>query len=135
MQPRSEILLADTLFRKVVKSKLTLTNGEVHDLYLHGRSGNDLLVSKEADRRNDLQRINYSQIESIRMKRLAPLQTLLIAIVIGLAPIVAGQGGAYVAILSFPLSIIISVILAVSKRTYKLHGRLDKFEKITSKLK
>jgi hypothetical protein len=76
-------------------------------------------LSKEAV--HDSIVIAYSQIQQIKLKKKSKLlKGLLIGGGIGLAPIVFGQGGAFAAILSFPLGIITGAIVGStsSKKFY-----------------
>jgi hypothetical protein len=54
---------------------------------------------------------------------------------VGFAPVVFGQGGAFVATVSFPLGVIIgSIVGATSKKKFIINGDLQAFQKFTGKV-
>jgi hypothetical protein len=76
--------------------------------------------------------IAYSQIQKIKLKKQGRLlKGLAIGGVIGLSPIVFGQGGAFVAILTFPVGIITGAIVgATSSEKYFINGNYAAFNKM-----
>jgi hypothetical protein len=82
-----------------------------------------------------LKGINYKNIHNIKIKKEGEFSKgLLIGAGIGLFPLVFGQGGAYVAIFTFPLGIITgSVIGATSRKKYEIKGDPQAFAKFTRK--
>ena len=79
--------------------------------------------------------VNYENIRLIKIKKPGGLlKGLLIGAGIGLAPIVFGQGGAFVAIISLPVGIIAgSIVGATSKKQYVIDGDLNRFEQFVDK--
>ena len=92
-------------------------------------------LKKDASPRS--QSISYENIDLIKTKKpKGLLKGLLIGGAIGLFPIVFGEGGAYVAIISFPIGIITGTIIgATSKKKYLINGDQEAFKKFTVKLK
>jgi hypothetical protein len=81
--------------------------------------------------------ITYSHIQQIKLKKRGGLvKGLAIGGVIGLSPIVFGQGGAFVAILSFPVGIITGAIVgATSSKKYFINGNYVVFHKMEKRVK
>jgi hypothetical protein len=86
-------------------------------------------------KRHELASINYETISIIKVKKHGGLlKGLLIGAGIGLAPIVFGQGGAFVAFISFPVGIITGTIVGItSKKKYIINGDLHAFQKFINK--
>ena len=84
---------------------------------------------------HDVASINYENISIIKIKKPGGLlKGLLIGAGVGLAPIAFGQGGAFVAIVSLPVGIIVgSIVGATSKKKYVINGDLNSFKKFTDK--
>ena len=126
-------IIGDTLFKRPVSVIIKSMDGSTHPYQVAGRSGNDLLVFENPGPPDKLERIPFNSIEYIRARRQKPVQTILISLGIGLLPLVAGQGGAYVALATFPISLIVGIVLAGSKRKYSVHGRFDSFRRFTDR--
>lgn len=87
------------------------------------------------DTSSQLVNINYEKIHIIKVKKNGGFSKgLWIGAGIGLLPLVFGQGGAYVAIFTFPLGIITgSVIGATAKKKYEINRDLQPFARFTHK--
>jgi hypothetical protein len=96
-------------------------------------SGSITAYGKEAS--PPLINMRYDDIRTIKIKkRGAFLKGLLIGGGIGLSPAFFGQGGAYAAVVTFPLGIIVgSIIGATSKKKYEINDNLETFAKFTRK--
>ena len=108
---------------------------------LAGRSGSDLLLYpgslKEKKKNIDYPfvRIPFGNITTIKTKKPNGLiKGLLIGGGIGFAPVIFGEGGAYVAIIAFPLGIVTgTLICATSKKKFSLNGDYRLFLSFTDK--
>jgi len=100
-------------------------------LSIYQGSMNEYLNKKS----HELASINYENISMIKIKKHGGLlKGLLIGAGIGLAPIVFGQGGAFVAFISFPVGIITGTIVGItSKKKYIINGDLHAFQKFINK--
>jgi len=115
--------------------------GSLQKGVLHGSSDSSLSIYQGSmneylnKKRNELTSINYENIGIIKTKKQGGLlKGLLIGAGIGLAPIVFGQGGAFVAIISFPVGIIAGSIVGVtSRKKYVINGDLNSFQKFAHK--
>lgn len=98
---------------------------------LYPGTAKDYINKKE----RDLTSIKYDNINLIKVKKHGGvLRGLLIGGAIGIAPVVFGQGGAFVAIVTFPLGVITGAIVgATSKKKYLINGDLDAFNKFVDK--
>jgi hypothetical protein len=81
--------------------------------------------------------IAYSQIQKIKLKKQGGLlKGLAIGGGIGLAPIVFGQGGGFVAIFTFPLGIITGAIIgSTSSKKYLVNGNYAAFNKMKKRIR
>ena len=77
----------------------------------------------------------YESITIIKTKKKGGLlKGLLIGAGIGFFPVVFGQGGAYVAVFTFPLGIIAGTIIGLtSKKKYMINGNSEAFQKFIAK--
>ena len=102
-----------------------------NSLSIYQGSKNDYLNHK----RHELTSINYENVAIIKIKKPGGLlRGLLIGAGIGLAPIVFGQGGAFVAFVSFPVGIITGSIVGItSRKKYVIDGDLNRFQKFLNK--
>lgn len=81
--------------------------------------------------------IAYSRIKHIKLKKKnGLLKGLLIGGAIGFAPAFFGEGGAYVALVAFPLGIITGAIVgSTSGKKYAINGSYAAFNKMKKKYK
>jgi len=110
-----------------------LTGFSATDLQIYPGSKNEFINHKSAD----LTTINYKDINIVRTKKPGVggiIKGMAIGGLIGLVPVVFGEGGAYVAIVSFPVGIVTGAIVgATSKKKYTINGNLTSFQKFTAK--
>ena len=83
-------------------------------------------------------RISYENITTIKIKKTkgagGVLKGILIGGGIGLSPAFFGEGGAYAAIIAFPVGVILGAIIgATSKKKYEINGELNSFQKFIHK--
>ncbi len=115
--------------------------GSLQKGVLYGSSDTSLLIYQGRmneylnQKRHELASIIYENIGIIKTKKHGGLlKGLLIGAGIGLAPIVFGQEGAFVAFVSFPLGIVIgSIVGVISKKRYVINGDLTRFQKFANK--
>ena len=109
-----------------------LTGFSDKDLILYAGNENELKKEKSPQ----LISFNYENIDVVRAKKRGGLLSgFLIGAAIGLTPIVFGQGGAFVAVVTVPLGAIIGTIVGVTaKKKYMIHGDLTAFEKFKHKV-
>ena len=132
-----------TKVRKPLKAWISLKEDSLRKGLLTGFSTTDLEIypgSKDEFKNHksaDLTTINYKNIDIIRVKKPGAggiIKGIAIGGLIGLLPVLFGEGGAYVAIISFPLGIITGAIVgATSKKKYAIDGNLSSFQKFTAK--
>lgn len=126
----------DTLItEKPVTTWVYTKQGNMLKGVLAGRSGTDLLLYpgslKEKKKNIDYQlvRINFDNITIIKTKKPNGLiKGLVTGGGIGFAPVIFGEGGAYVAIIAFPLGILTGTLIgASSKKKYMINGNYTSF--------
>ncbi len=80
--------------------------------------------------------ISYESIYLIKIKKAnGLLGGLAKGGLIGLTPVIFGEGGAYAAIIAFPLGVIIgSIVGATSKKTFEINGDISSFQKFTKRV-
>jgi hypothetical protein len=108
---------------------------------LAGRSGEELLLypgtwkEKKNNTAYQLVRIHYSSINTIKTKRPNGfVKGLLIGGTVGAAPLLFGEGGAYVAVASLPTGLLTGGIIgASSKKKYTINGEYPAFLAFTNK--
>ncbi|MEO8961055.1 MAG: hypothetical protein ABI325_04185 [Ginsengibacter sp.] len=119
-----------TVHHKIVKGLLLQLEDSSVILYLGNRK------EFRKGRIHDSVLIAYSQVHQINLKKQNGLVNgFLIGGGIGLAPVVFGEGGAYVAILTFPIGIITGSIVGASGKTYNIDGKYFAFKKMKKKIK
>ena len=132
----------DTLItEKTVTTWVYTKQGNMLKGVLAGRSGTDLLLYpgslKEKKKNIDYQlvRINFDNITIIKTKKPNGLiKGLVTGGAIGFAPVIFGEGGAYVAIIAFPVGIITGTLIgASSKKKYMINGDYTSFLSFTDK--
>jgi len=79
--------------------------------------------------------IDYKNIRLIKTKKRGGLlKGVLIGAVAGLSPAFFGEGGAYVAVITFPVGIITGTIVgATSKKKYEINGESEAFAQFVNK--
>ena len=79
--------------------------------------------------------ISYENIGKIKTKRRGGiLKGIGLGGAIGFAPVIAGEGGAYVALMAVPLGVVTGAIVgATSKKKYVINGDAQAFRKFTAK--
>lgn len=117
------------------------TDGKMQKGILAGRTDSAILLFR--GRRKDfkkqetppLEKVHYTDITIIKTRsKLGFLKGMGIGAGIGIAPALFGEGGAYVAIISFPTGLITgSSIGATSKKKHKINGDFAAFRKFTDK--
>jgi len=108
---------------------------------LAGRSGSYLLLYpgslKEKKKNIDYQlvRISFENITITKTKKPNGLvKGQLLGGSIGFAPVIFGEGGAYVAIITFPLGVVAGILIgATSKKKYLINGDYTSFLSFTDK--
>jgi hypothetical protein len=135
----------DTLVtKKPVNIWVYTADGNIVEGKLAGRSGNNLLVyprvmkKQKAKEEFALKRIPYQNITSIQTKKQqglgGMLKGMLIGGGIGFAPVIAGEGGAYVAVLAFPIGIITGAIVGgTSKKNYSINRNYQSYLNFTNR--
>jgi hypothetical protein len=135
----------DTLVtKKPVNLWVHTSDGNMVKGKLAGRSGNNLLVNPRATEEqvikgdDALERIPYHHITTIQTKKQkglgGMLKGMLIGGAIGFAPVIAGEGGAYVAVLAFPLGLITGAIVGgTSKKNYSINQSYQPYLRFTNK--
>jgi len=119
-----------TMNGKIVKGLLMQLNDSSVILY----PGKRKKLRKEVI--HDSVVIAYSQIQQIKLKKkYGLLKGLLIGGAIGFAPVLFGEGGAYVALLAFPIGIITGAIVGgTSSKKYFINGNYSAFNKMKKKM-
>ncbi|PWU05113.1 MAG: hypothetical protein C5B52_00275 [Bacteroidetes bacterium] len=79
---------------------------------------------------------DYSTISEIKIKKRAGwLKGMGIGALIGASPVLFGEAGAYVAIVSFPLGVVVGTIVgATSKKKFEINAELQNFNKFRHKV-
>ena len=108
-----------------------LTGGSATSLQIHPGRIKDYRKQDKAITMN----LDYKDITLIKTKKTGGLlKGLLIGGGIGFFPVVFGEGGAYVAILAFPLGVISGTVVGLtSKKKHIINGDIKAFQKFTSK--
>ena len=117
------------------------SDGKVTKAILAGTDENTLLLytagSKAADdstRKAGMLRIPYTEIVTIKTRKKSGwLKGMGTGGAIGLAPVVAGEGGAYVALVAFPLGLVTGALIGISKKKHSINRNLELFNKFARK--
>lgn len=134
----------DTLFsNKPLKVWVYGSDGKVTQGILAGTHKNTLLLRNAGSNASDISAdkagmlsIPYTEIETIKTrKRFGWLKGMGYGGAIGLAPIVAGEGGAYVALVAFPLGLATGALLGNSKKKHRINKNLELFENFSQNIR
>lgn len=125
--------------QKPIRVWIYTTDAKMQKGILAGRTDSTLLLyqgSKKAYEKQEaphLADIHYKNITIIKTRsKLGFLKGMGIGAGIGIAPVVFGEGGAYVAVVSFPTGLITGTIIgANSKKKHRINGDFAAFQKFT----
>lgn len=141
----SFVVAAQTGIAKMQKPRqvlIYLKDNKEQNGILTGCSDTTVLIypgsMKEYKNQSSLQSVSISY-ESINLIKIKKANGLIGGLseggLIGITPVLFGEGGAYAAIITFPLGVIIgSIVGATSKTKYEINGDLSSFQKLTKRV-